>query len=157
MLDQGQDAAWRRIEVTVAPGVSALQAAAARAGAPIGHDFCAISLSDLLTPRETILQRLQAAVDGDFVTALYNPRSQRRTELIERAIELYRAGRPATTPVVIARSLGRPDEAVRIVELQHLDPADIDMMTILLIGASRTTTLEHGGKLHAYTPRGYLS
>ncbi|MRG71149.1 precorrin-3B C(17)-methyltransferase [Alphaproteobacteria bacterium HT1-32] len=157
LLDQGQDAAWRRIEVTVAPGVSALQAAAARAGAPIGHDFCAISLSDLLTPRETILQRLQAAVDGDFVTALYNPRSQRRTELIERAIELYRAGRPATTPVVIARSLGRPDEAVRIVELQHLDPADIDMMTILLIGASRTTTLEHGGKLHAYTPRGYLS
>ncbi|MEQ8707904.1 MAG: precorrin-3B C(17)-methyltransferase [Rhodospirillales bacterium] len=157
LLDQGTEAAWRRIAVTVAPGVSALQAAAARAGAPIGHDFCAISLSDLLTPRQTILQRLQAAVDGDFVTALYNPRSQRRTELIERAIDLYRAGRPATTPVVIARSLGRPDEAVRIVELQHLDPADIDMMTILLIGASRTTTLTHDGKLCAYTPRGYLS
>jgi cobalt-precorrin 5A hydrolase/precorrin-3B C17-methyltransferase len=156
LIDKGDDPAWQRIDVTVSPGVSALQAAAARAGAPIGHDFCAVSLSDLLTPKETVIRRVTAAAEGDFVTALYNPRSQRRTVLIEQTKEIFLANRPADTPVVIARSLGRPDEAVRIVTLAEFDPAEIDMMTILLIGSSRTRKLRHDGRDRAYTPRGYL-
>ena len=157
LLDSAAAPGWSRIAVEVAPGVSALQAAAARAGAPIGHDFCAVSLSDLLTPRERILARIRAAAEGDFVTALYNPRSLRRTELIRTVIDIFRAHRPPETPVVVARSLGRPDEAVSIVPISEFDPDTIDMMTILLIGASQTRRMRHDGKDVAYTPRGYLS
>ena len=100
----------RASPITVSPGVSALQAAAAVAGAPLGHDFCAISLSDLLTPVEVIEQRVRAAAAGDFVIAFYNPVSQRRRELLGRAREILLEHRPPGTPVVLARNLGRPDQ-----------------------------------------------
>jgi cobalt-precorrin 5A hydrolase/precorrin-3B C17-methyltransferase len=148
--------AARRVGVAVHPGISALQAASARAGALIGHDFCAISLSDLLTPRETILTRLRAAAEGDFVVALYNPRSGRRTELIETARTMFLAHRPAETPVLIGRALGRPEETVDVVRLDEFDPARIDMMTVVLVGSSASRAFRRGdGRLVAYTPRGY--
>jgi cobalt-precorrin 5A hydrolase/precorrin-3B C17-methyltransferase len=147
--------AARRVVVEAHPGISAVQAASAAAGALIGHDFCCVSLSDLLTPREEIVRRLEAAVAGDFVVALYNPRSQRRTELIEEAHRLFLAGRPADTPVVVASNLGRPGERVLVVRLADFDPSEIDMLSIVLVGSSTSKTLIHGGRTLAFTPRGY--
>jgi len=148
--------AARRVGVDSHPGISALQAASARAGALIGHDFCAISLSDLLTPRADILKRLDAAAQGDFVTALYNPRSLRRTDLIETAKAVFLAHRPPQTPVLIATSLGRPEERVRLVSLDAFDPTEIDMLTIVLIGASTSVSfVRPSGHPAAFTPRGY--
>ena len=155
MLDGAPDPAWGRIALRVLPGVSALQAAAARAGAPIGHDFCAVSLSDLLTPREAIEARLAAAAAADFVIALYNPVSAARQETFARALEILRAHRAPETPVVVARNLGRDGEQVTVVPLDRLDPARIDMMTTLIVGASTTRTFRHGPSTRAYTPRGY--
>ena len=148
--------AARRVAVASHPGISALQAASAAAGALLGHDFCAISLSDLLTPRDDILRRLAAAAAGDFVTALYNPRSQRRTDLIEHARTTFLAHRPPDCPVIVARSLGRPEQQVRVLHLDAFDPEEIDMLTIVLIGASTSRAFPRGdGRTVAFTPRGY--
>ncbi|MFQ5624608.1 MAG: precorrin-3B C(17)-methyltransferase, partial [Paracoccaceae bacterium] len=151
----GVSAAARRVEVVTAPGISALQAAAARAGAPLGHDFCAISLSDLLTPREDILRRVRAAADGDFVVAFYNPVSKRRRTLLAAARDILLAHRPAETPVLLAASLGRDGESLRYVRLDALSVDDVDMLTVVLVGAStsRLTALGEGPRM--YTPRGY--
>jgi cobalt-precorrin 5A hydrolase/precorrin-3B C17-methyltransferase len=142
---------WRRVAIDVVPGVSALQAAAARAGAPLGHDFCAVSLSDLLTPLATIEARLEAAAAADFVIALFNPASQRRREPLARALAILRRHRAPTTPVVVARDLGRDGESVRVVDLAALDPNSIDMMTLLIIGSSATRL----AGTYVFTPRGY--
>ena len=150
-LDGADQADWRRIEITVAPGISALQACAARIGAPLGHDFCAISLSDLLTPWPVIERRLQAAAEGDFVIALYNPASGRRRRQLGRALEILRGHRPPETPVVVGRSLGRPEETLSVVPLGDFDPAAIDMLSIVMVGSSQTRIT--GGRV--YTPRGY--
>ena len=148
--------AARRVDVASHPGISAFQAASAAAGALIGHDFCAISLSDLLTPRLDIVRRLEGAARADFVTALYNPRSQRRTDLIEAAKTLFLAHRPGDTPVIIGQSLGRPEEKVKVTTLGAFDPAEVDMLTIVLIGASTSKAFTRGdGRTVAYTPRGY--
>ena len=155
VLDGTPDSAARRIAVRVVPGVSAFQAAAARAGAPVGHDFCAVSLSDLLTPREVIEERLAAAARADFVIALYNPVSAARRNTFERALRILRAHRAADAPVVVARNLGRPGERVEIIPLGGIDPARIDMLTVLIVGSSKTRTFTHGGTARAYTPRGY--
>ena len=146
---------WNRIEVTVIPGISALQAAAARAGAPLGHDFCAISLSDLLTPRETILKRLEAAATADFVTAIYNPQSTTRRTLLAEAKRILLAHRPPETPVIVARNLGRTGEAVEHVALAEFETEKVDMLTLVLIGNSQTRSFGQGGKTRTYTPRGY--
>jgi cobalt-precorrin 5A hydrolase/precorrin-3B C17-methyltransferase len=135
----------------VHPGVSALQLAAARAGAPLMHDFCTISLSDRLTPWEVIERRLQAAAAGDFVVALYNPRSAGRHWQLERARSLLLEGRPAGTPVFLARQLGRADEATSTHTLGDLPVEQVDMLTLVLVGNS-TTRLEDGWMV---TPRGY--
>jgi cobalt-precorrin 5A hydrolase/precorrin-3B C17-methyltransferase len=153
LIDREDRADWRRLDLSVAPGVSALQAAAARAGAPLGHDFCAISLSDLLTPWPVIERRLKAAAEADFVVALYNPRSERRTTQLTQARDILLAHRPATTPVVLARNLGRAEEAVRIIELAELDPAAVDMLTLVMVGSSATRFVQGTGWI--YTPRGY--
>ena len=155
VLDGTPDPSARRIAVRVVPGVSAFQAAAARAGAPIGHDFCAVSLSDLLTPREVIEDRLAAAVRADFVIALYNPVSKTRRETFERALRILREHRAADTPVVVARNLGRTGERVAVIPLGDIDPERIDMLTVLIVGSSATRTFAHGGAQRAYTPRGY--
>ena len=155
VLDGTPDPAARRIAVRVVPGVSAFQAAAARAGAPIGHDFCAVSLSDLLTPREVIEDRLAAAARADFVLALYNPVSAARLETFDRALRILREHRAAETPVVVARSLGRDGERVEVIPLGDIDPERIDMLTVLIVGTTATRTFAHGGETRAYTPRGY--
>ncbi|MFM8935442.1 MAG: precorrin-3B C(17)-methyltransferase [Vulcanococcus sp.] len=136
---------------SVHPGISALQLAAARAGAPLMHDFCTISLSDRLTPWAVIERRLQAAAAGDFVVALYNPRSLGRDWQLGRARELLLQGRPASTPGVLARQLGRADEQVSLHRLGALPIEQVDMLTLVLVGNS-TTRLE-GGRV--VTPRGY--
>lgn len=146
---------WRRIEIEVVPGVSALLVAAARAGAPLNHDFCVISLSDLLTPMETIRKRLKAAAEGDFAVALYNPVSKKRKDQIVEAREALLKERPADTPVMVARNLGRDDESLDIFPLSELGPDKADMLSIVLIGNSETRLIEHGGRQRVYTPRGY--
>ncbi|OFX13220.1 MAG: precorrin-3B C(17)-methyltransferase [Alphaproteobacteria bacterium RIFOXYD12_FULL_60_8] len=151
LLERGDDPAWSRVAVTVCPGVSALQAAAARAGAPLGHDFCTISLSDLLTPRDVILRRLEAAAQGDFVTAFYNPVSQRRRDLLGEAKTILLRHRPPQTPVVLARNLGRDGETVTIIDLAELEVDQVDMLTLVLVGNSET---RRTGRW-VYTPRGY--
>ena len=150
-LEVAAHSSWRRSEIVVLPGVSAMHGAAALAGAPLGHDFCAISLSDLLTPWAVVEQRLEAAAAGDFVVALYNPASQRRRRGLARAIEILVAARPPTTPVVVARSVGRADQSVIVTSLQDLDQSAVDMMTLLIVGSTETRVA--GGRV--YTPRGY--
>ncbi|MCP9934094.1 precorrin-3B C(17)-methyltransferase [Cyanobium sp. Candia 9D4] len=136
---------------TVHPGLSALQLAAARAGAPLMHDFCTISLSDRLTPWEVIERRLKGAASGDFVVALYNPRSLGRPWQLGRAIELLGEGRPATTPVLLARQLGRAEEALSLHTLGTLPEDRVDMLTLVLVG-NRSTRVQDGRMV---TPRGY--
>ncbi len=148
--------AARRAEIVVSPGISALQAAAAKAGAPLGHDFCAISLSDLLTPWEVIERRVEAAARGDFVTCFYNPRSQRRTDQLARAMRILARHRPDDTPVIVAASLGRPAETVTVTTLAGFDPEIVDMLTLVVVGASTTRALAlSDGSQWVYTPRGY--
>ena len=135
----------------VHPGISALQLAAARAGAPLMHDFCTVSLSDRLTPWEVIERRLKAAAAGDFVVALYNPRSKGRDWQLGRAQELLLEHRPGTTPVVLARQLGRDEEVVSLHQLASLPIDQVDMLTLVLIGNS-SSRVEAGRMV---TPRGY--
>lgn len=153
--EQGVSDAARRVEVMSTPGVSALQAAAARAGAPLGHDFCAISLSDLLTLRDDIVKRLHAAAEGDFVIAFYNPVSRRRRTLLAEARDILLGHRPEDTPVLLASSLGRPEENIRYRRLADLDVDDVDMLTVVLVGSSNSKLAQLGDGPRMYTPRGY--
>ncbi|MVA55503.1 precorrin-3B C(17)-methyltransferase [Agrobacterium vitis] len=157
LLDKGGiSAGAQRIEVQVSPGISALQAAAARIGAPLGHDFCTISLSDLLTPWEHIQRRVKAAGEGDFVIAFYNPVSMKRRTQLAYARDQLLTSRPADTPVILATNLGRPGETVRIVPLAGLNVDDVDMLTVVIVGSSESRTVKTGdGKTWVYTPRGY--
>lgn len=160
LLDRGPDQmgvtdAARRVEVVCSPGVSALQGAAARAGAPLGHDFCAISLSDLLTPRDDIVKRLNAAAVGDFVIAFYNPVSMRRRTLLAEARDILLQHRPGDTPVMLASSLGRPEEHVRYRRLDELEVDEVDMLTVVLVGSSHSRLAQLGEGPRMYTPRGY--
>lgn len=149
---QQQDWDGKTPQVQVFPGISALQAAAARLGAPLMHDFCAISLSDLLTPWKVIEKRLEAAARGDFVTAIYNPRSLKRTQQITIAQKIFCQHRHAQTPVGIIRSAYRQDEQITITTLDKMLDVPIDMLTIIIIGNS-STRHRHNWLI---TPRGYL-
>lgn len=157
LLEREDRSDWNRVAVSVSPGVSALQAAASRIGAPLGHDFCTVSLSDLLTPWPDIQRRLEAAGRGDFVVALYNPVSMRRRTQLADARDILLQHRPAETPVVLARNLGRDGETVRVVTLGALEPDMADMLTVVLIGSSQTRAIEKGGRAWVYTPRGYAA
>ncbi|MEU5071035.1 precorrin-2 C(20)-methyltransferase [Streptomyces asoensis] len=144
------------VPVRVLPGVTAANAAAARAGAPLGHDYAALSLSDRLKPWEVIAERLRAAASADLVLALYNPGSRSRTWQVGKAQELLLEYRAPGTPVVVARDVGGPGERVRIVRLGELDPAEVDMRTILLVGSSQTQVVRRGdGEEIVWTPRRY--
>lgn len=145
---------WGRLDIAVVPGLSAMQAAAARIGAPLNHDFCAISLSDLLTPWPMIERRLRAAAAADFVVAFYNPVSQRRRDQLAKARDILLTGRPAATPVVLARNLGRPGETVEVTALGALEVDRVDMLTVVLVGSS-DSRLTRAGRV--YTPRGYAA
>lgn len=143
----------RASEVTleVLPGISAFQKAAARLGVPVGHDFCVISLSDLLTPWEKIEKRIRAAASADFVTAVYNPKSEGRYWQLYRLKEIFMQEREATTPVGYVRQAGREEETVKLTTLADFDPEDVDMFTVVLIGNSQSYAWED----HLVTPRGY--
>jgi precorrin-3B C17-methyltransferase len=153
-VEAGPDA-WRSLTITVAPGVTAMLAAAARIGAPLGHDFCAISLSDNLKPWAVIERRLKAASEGDFVIALYNPASKARPERIRDAFACLRALKSAATPVIFARAVGRADERITVTELGLADPGLADMATVVIIGSSETRLIERPGaqRPFVYTPR----
>jgi precorrin-3B C17-methyltransferase len=153
-VDQGEPR-WRDIDIAVCPGISAMQAAAARIGAPLGQDFCAISLSDNLKPWSLVERRLKAAAGGDFVIALYNPASKARPRQIFAAFELLREEKSGTTPVVFARAIGRPEEHIVATTLQDADPGLADMSTLVLIGSSQTRViLRDHARPFIYTPRG---
>jgi cobalt-precorrin 5A hydrolase/precorrin-3B C17-methyltransferase len=155
LLDRRGRADWNRVEITVVPGISAFQAAAARAGAPVNHDFCTISLSDLLTPWDDIEKRLKAAASADFVVCFYNPVSQRRRDQLPRARDILLTGRGPDTPVILARQLGRPGETVEVIRLADLDAGRVDMLTMVVVGSSETRTFAAGTNTWTYTPRGY--
>lgn len=140
-------------EVVVYPGVSAIQAAAAKLGAPLGHDFCTISLSDLLTPWSVIERRLQAAAWGDFVIGFYNPRSKQRDWQLQQAVEILRAYRAESTPVAVIRNVTRADEQITLTTLADFDPAVVDMFTLVLVGNSQSYQLAQW----IVTPRGYTA
>ena len=148
-----EEAAMRTFqgELETIPGVTAFTAAAAKVGAPIGHDFCSISLSDRLTPWATIENRIQKAAEADFVTALYNPRSEHRYWQLARFRELYLQVRNPRTPVAIIRQVDRPEEAIELLTLEGLDADCVDMFSIVLVGNSQS--FRFGDKL--VTPRGY--
>lgn len=146
---------WADLEIEVVPGLSAMQAAAARAGAPLGHDFCVISLSDYHKSKAVIEKRLIHALKGDFVIALYNPASLTRRDMITRALEMASEHRAANTPVIIARDLGREGEWHEIALLASVDPEVADMRTIVIIGSSRSRVVERQGRKTVYTPRTY--
>ncbi|MBM3545535.1 MAG: precorrin-3B C(17)-methyltransferase [Alphaproteobacteria bacterium] len=152
-LDGAESPAWRGVEIVVMPGISAAQAAAARAGAPLGHDFCVLSLSDNLKPWEIIERRLELAASADLVLALYNPISRARPWQLGRAIEILCAHRKPETPVILGRDIGRPDETMRQVTLAELTPEMVDMRTVVLIGSSTTRTIDLTPWV--YTPRWY--
>lgn len=151
-----QDAALAGIEVRVVPGVSAMQAAAARVGAPLGHDFCVLSLSDHLKPWELVKRRLEAAGAADLVLALYNPASRTRREQLARAVAVLRRHRKDATPVVVARAVGSEQEAVTVTTLGEIDLEAIDMRTLVIVGSSTTRIVEHATcPPRVYTPRRY--
>lgn len=139
------------IEIEVLPGISAFQTAASILGAPIGHDFCIISLSDLMTPWAKIERRIIAAAEADFITAIYNPKSVKRYWQIERLRELFLKERDANTPVGIVRQAGREDQEVTYTTLAEFDAEQIDMFTMVIIGNSQTFTTRN----RMITPRGY--
>ena len=147
---------WEGIDIRVAPGISAMQAAAAAIGAPLGHDFCVISLSDILKPWEVIEQRISAAAIADFAIAFYNPVSTQRKWQLSRAIEILLQHREAETPVILGRNLSRPGQSVRVCTLGEFQPEDADMRTLVIVGSSQTRIVprKHGG-VWVYTPRRY--
>jgi precorrin-3B C17-methyltransferase len=153
-VEHGQ-AAWRDLAIEIVPGISAMQAAAARIGAPLGHDFCAISLSANLKPWSLIERRLRAAAEGDFVIALYNPASKARPDGFRAALATLREHRPGKTPVVLARAVGRSDERIDLTTLAEADPSGVDMATLVFVGSSATRLVARAsGRPWVYTPRG---
>jgi cobalt-precorrin 5A hydrolase/precorrin-3B C17-methyltransferase len=147
---------YRSVELSIVPGITAATAAAARVGAPLGHDFCVISLSDVLKPWSVVERRLEAAVGADFAVAIYNPASKQRPWQFGRALEIISAHREPSTPVVVARDVGRPAEQVDVTTLGALDPAQIDMRTIVIVGSTTTRTFHDAHeRAWVYTPRAY--
>jgi precorrin-3B C17-methyltransferase len=145
---------WRRVEVIFIPGITAMLAVAARIGAPLGHDFCALSLSDNLKPWSVIERRLDAAAQVGFAIALYNPVSRARPWQFASAIERLRRHLPATTPVVFGRAVGRPDERVDVTTLESAVNTPADMATLVIVGTRETRIIARPGQSPlVYTPR----
>ena len=146
---------WLDVEIEVVPGISAMQAASSRAGAMLGHDFCTISLSDLLTPWQTIEKRLHACGEGDFVVSFYNPRSVKRDWQINTARDVLLKYRPAETPVILGKHLTRDEESMTITTLGELHSDNVDMFTLVSVGNSESKHISYGEQEWVYTPRGY--
>lgn len=146
-------AAWRHLDVRVLPGVTAMLAAAARAGAPLGHDFCAINLSDNLKPWALVERRLRLAAEADFAMALYNPRSASRPDGFARALAVLREACGDARPVIFARAVSMPEESLHIVPLSDAQPEMADMRTVVIVGSSVTRVIARDGAPWVYTPR----
>jgi len=154
-IDLGEPA-WRSLDVQVIPGISAMLAAAARIGAPLGHDFCCLSLSDNLKPWTVVLQRLEAAAANGFVLALYNPVSRARPWQLGQAFERLATILPPATPVIFATAVSRADERIAVVPLAEAPRTAADMRTVILVGSAETRTVARGdGRLWVYTPRSF--
>ncbi|WP_439560885.1 precorrin-3B C(17)-methyltransferase [Roseinatronobacter sp.] len=144
---------WRALDIRVLPGITAMLAAAAKAGAPLGHDFCAINLSDNLKPWALIEKRLRLAAEGDFAMAFYNPRSKSRPEGFARALEVLREACADARPVLFARAVSTPQQELRIVPLTDAQPEMADMRTMVIIGSSLTRVIDTPRGPVLYTPR----
>lgn len=152
-VDAG-DPSWRDLDIRVLPGISAMFAAASRIGAPLGHDFCAINLSDNLKPWELVERRLRLAAQADFVIALYNPLSSARPWQLGRALELLREELPETVPVIFASAISDIREAIETVTLRDAIASRADMRTVVMIGSSHTRLIPRAkGNPFVYTPR----
>jgi precorrin-3B C17-methyltransferase len=147
------DPRWRDLDIRVLPGITAMLAAAARAGAPLGHDFCAINLSDNLKPWGVIERRLKLAAEADFAMAFYNPRSASRPEGFGRVLALLQDICADARPVIFARAVSTPEEALTIVALPDARPEMADMRTVVIVGSSTTRIIARGGQPFVYTPR----
>jgi precorrin-3B C17-methyltransferase len=144
---------WRTLDIRVLPGITAMLAAAARAGAPLGHDFCAINLSDNLKPWAIIERRLRLAAEADFAMAFYNPRSKSRPEWFVRTLEVLKEACGDNRPVIFARNVSTPDEEIKVVPLQDTTPDMADMRTMVIVGSSQTRIIDTGHAPIVYTPR----
>ena len=147
---------WCDLDIRVLPGITAMLAAAARAGAPLGHDFCAINLSDNLKPWQVIEKRLRLAAEADFAMAFYNPRSKSRPEGFERTLQVLNEACGDARPVIFARAVSTPDESIRVVPLPDCTADMADMRTVVLVGSSRTRIIRRAGAPIVYTPRSAL-
>jgi precorrin-3B C17-methyltransferase len=145
---------WRALDVAIIPGITAMLAVAARAGAPLGHDFCVLSLSDNLKPWELIERRLDAAAGAGFVIALYNPVSRARPWQLGQALARLARHLPGTTPVIFGRAVGRPDESLAVTTLAQASDAPADMATLVIVGSRETRIIAREGRAPlVYTPR----
>jgi precorrin-3B C17-methyltransferase / cobalt-factor III methyltransferase len=152
-IERGPES-WRALDVAIVPGITAMLAVAAKIGAPLGHDFCAISLSDNLKPWELIERRLDAAAGAGFVIALYNPMSRARSWQLGKALERLGRHLPPATPVVFGRAVGRFEESINVVTLEEADAAPADMATLIIVGSRDTRVVTRAGKTPlVYTPR----
>ena len=152
-IDNGPDA-WRNVDLVVVPGITAMLAVAARIGAPLGHDFCAISLSDNLKPWAIIENRLRSVAQTGLVIALYNPISKARPWQLGKAFEILRDVLPAATPVIFGRAAGRPNERIVVARLAEAEASHADMATCVIIGSTETRVIARDGKPDlVYTPR----
>ncbi len=147
------DPAWRNLDIRVLPGITAMLAASAACGAPLGHDFCVINLSDNLKPWELIEKRLRLAAEADFAMAFYNPRSKSRPEGFEKALKTLKQHCGDNRPMIFARNVSRTDQTIKIVPLQETTPDMADMRTVVLLGSSQTRMIERDGAPMVYTPR----
>ncbi|SIT41075.1 Precorrin-3B C(17)-methyltransferase (modular protein) [Paraburkholderia ribeironis] len=156
-LEASHDSAWAAVELSIVPGVSAALATAAQAGAPLGHDFCMLSLSDNLKPWSIIEKRLRHAAEADLVMAFYNPISRARPWQLDKALDIVRDFRAPTTHVVLGRDIGRPGGTLRTLTLGELRSSDVDMRTMVIVGSSATRKFGGGGDgaEWVYTPRWY--
>ncbi|WP_067856415.1 precorrin-2 C(20)-methyltransferase [Nocardia shimofusensis] len=157
VLEESADPRWRAVPVRVLPGLTAANAVASRVGAPLGHDYAMISLSDRLKPWEVVARRLAAVAAADMAIAIYNPASSQRTWQVGAMRDLLLEHRAPDTPVVLGRDVGGPTESVRVVRLAELDPAEVDMRTLLIIGATTTAVVETDHGTRVYTSRRYSS
>lgn len=155
VLEESADPRWSEVPVRVLPGMTAANAVASRVGAPLGHDYAVISLSDRLKPWEVVAQRISAVAAADMAIAIYNPASQTRTWQVEAMRELVLEHRTGDTPVIVGRDVGGPTESVQVRTLATLDPADVDMRTLLIVGASTTATIDTPAGPRVYTARRY--
>ncbi|GAA4570156.1 precorrin-2 C(20)-methyltransferase [Planotetraspora kaengkrachanensis] len=157
VLEQAGEERYAGVPVRIVPGLTAAQAVASRAGAPLGHDYCVLSLSDILKPWEVVADRITAAAKSDMVLAVYNPASRNRAWQVGAARDLLLEHRDPGTPVVVGRDVGGPEESITITTLGELDPSAVDMRCLLLVGSSTTRVVEREGGPVVYTPRRYPS